>query len=363
MKKILYAIMFPLIAISCFVGCGCEKDRSIGDVQKAYIEMVESFNTDGGNKFFDVETDKFVISIQYPTDLKSAIDNTSCANDTQKRYRALFYQQEIISNIFAYYSNNEESFYTYTSGKDVNQDEINNLYNKVKNLHEALKEFEIQYNIFIDATEKDLSDIMKFNITTYSYYLNSLIDSSFDFIYTFQTMYEKYGCENEYDNPLTNLNTYVDKAYLDISYIVYLEDIKSFNHEVGENGVCDLSAIIGNEKTFEYLELLENRGAVSSVIVENYGKDTEAGILSTNAVNAFVYSREVFEQRLNTYVNAYNSVDNLTINQYKFELNGGIDYDSYLKTLSSSEKATIILMDSFVNENFNNYITKLKAII
>ena len=356
--------MFPLIAISLFVGCGCGEDRTVEDVKNVYLEMVDSFKTEEGNKFFNDELNKFAITISYPSNLTEAINNTSFANDTQKRYRALFYQQQILNNIFAYYNSNESAFYTYASGKEIDQDDLNALYDSVISLKEALTSFEQHYEAFIDATEQGLSDIMKFNITTYSYHLNNLIDSSFNFIYKFQGLYEQYGCESSYNDPtVSNLKTYMDKGYLDMSYIVYLENIKSFNQSVGENGVCDLAGIVGNENEFNLISWLDNREEISSTILDNYGLDTEAGITATNAVNTFVYCRDVFEQRLGTYLTSYGSVDNLNINQYQFNLNGGIDYNSYLKSLSSSEKATIILIDSFVSETFNNYMIKLKALI
>ena len=54
--------------------------------------------------------------------------------------------------------------------------------------------------------------------------------------------------------------------------IIYLENIKSFNHSVGSNGVCDLSGIVGNLSENNYLTLLdENRGTIKSSISENLG--------------------------------------------------------------------------------------------
>lgn len=356
--------MLPLIAMSVVVGCGCSKDRTIKDVQTAYNEMIVSFNLTEGNMFFTDTDNEFAIKINYSSDLQQAIENSSLSNDTQKRYKALFYQQQILDNIFAYYNNHQTAFYTYASGKEIDQDKINALYDSVKTLHEQLATFEKHYDAFIDSTSQGLSDIMKFNITTYSYHLNNLIDASFNFIFNFQSLYEKYGCENNYDMVSgTNLRSYVDKAYVDMSYIVYLECIKSFNQSVDVNGVCDLAPIIGSSSDYNLINLLDERKEISTSILENYGNDTAEGIIATDAVQSFMYVRDIYEQRLGTYINSYNNIDNETINQYQFGLVGGIDYDDYLKTLNSSERATIVLIDNFVGEIFTNYMTKLKSLI
>ena len=78
-----------------------------------------------------------------------------------------------------------------------------------------------------------------------------LIEDSFDFIYDFINIYTKY-CVSNYDvNSPANISLKLEKAYVDLAYIVYHENFKAFNHSVGSKGISDLSSIINS-----YFELL-----------------------------------------------------------------------------------------------------------
>ena len=342
---------------------GCGNDRKIEDVQQAYVNMVSAFTISGESDFFSDSENPNSIVIAYPTTVKQAIENANPSNDVQKRYRSLYYQQEILDNIYKYYNDYQEPFYRIAASKDIDKDEVKALYNSIKDLHEVLDTFEENYETFNDAVENGISDVMEYNLTSYSFYLNKVIDASFDFIFKFHNMYIRYCVDDYSSHNADNLKLYVDKAYLDISYVVYLENIKSFNYSVGTHGVCDLAEVVGSNNDFNILTLLDTRKSISTFIQENIGGTTEQAIQATEKVNLFSYVRDVFEQRLNTYVNTYNSLDMYKINQYKFNLSGGVDYESYITSLSASDRATIILLDNFVEDNFMNYVEKLNAIV
>ena len=52
-----------------------------------------------------------------------------------------------------------------------------------------------------------------------------------------------------------------------------------------------------------------------------------------------------------------------TINQYRFGLNGNVDYNSYITSQISSERALIVLLDNFIEDTFLNFVDKLNNIV
>ena len=118
-------------------------------------------------------------------------------------------------------------------------------------------------------------------------------------------MYMEYCVEDASVYNEHNLNLFVDKGYLDIARIVYLENIKAFNYAVGENGICDLSAIVGSSNEYNMLQLLDSKKNLSLAILENIGLETEEGLEAQSKLDMFVYSRNVYNQRVNNYLNTY----------------------------------------------------------
>lgn len=361
MNKYFKFLLIPVFALILL--CGCGSDVKLSKVQETFSEMKASMVIEGENNFFTNEENPNAISIKYSTQVQKAIDNANASNEVQKRYRALHYQQAILDIIYDFYNDYEEEFYRVAPSKDVDKEEIESLYDSVSELKTTLESFAHHYENFVVATKSGPSDIMAFNITSYSFYLNGVIDESFDFIHKFYDMFIKYCIEDYTLYNGTNLELYVDKAYLDIAYVVYLENIKSFNYSVGDNGICDLSSVVGSESEFNILDLLDNRKKVSTAISENVGLVTEQGKLAKSKLDLFVYYRDIFTQRLNNYLSTFRSVDMYQVNQYRFDLNGTVDYDSYLMSLSVSDRATLTMLDNFINDNFMEFVDKLNTIV
>lgn len=361
MKRIFSILLLPLVAVIMFVGC--KEKYTIDDVMKAYSNMIASQEVDGENLFFISEENPNAIVISYPSGVKEAVENKNPSNDIQKRYRALYYQQEILDNIFDYYNKYQENFYRIVKSKDLEQDTINDLYNSVKNINDTLNSFKEDYDTFVSATKNGISDVMEFNLTSYSYELNKVIDASFNFVNKVKNIYVNECIEDYSIYNSENLNSYVDVAYLDISYVIYLENIKAFNYSVGDHGICDLADIVGSENKYNLLKTLEERKSISLTITENIGQAGAIAKEMTDRVNLFVYTQNVFNQRFTNYLSNYNSLDMYTINQYRFDLVGSIDYDSYLNSLSASKRATVLALDNFVTDNFVSYISKLSTIV
>lgn len=341
--------------------CGCGGDKNSVNIKDAYLSMTTQYVIEEKNFFFSNSLKPNSIVIDYADNVDLAINSPDLSNDVQKRYKALDYQQKILNNIFDYYHNHQEEFYTKASS--ANKDDLNTLYNKVTNLKNKLKDFESHFERFEDATTESPFAIMEYHITSYSFELNKIIDASFDFIDYFHELYVKYCIEDYSIYNAKNIHVYVDKAYIDIARIVYMENIKSFNETVGSNGVCDMSTVVGSDNEYNILNVLDNKGTVSVNVLDNLGADNELGREVLQNLNEFTYIRDVFEQRLETYKTNYSKIDKKFVSQYKFDEMAEFDYDSYLKTLSASDRATLVMIDNFVSQNFVDMVVKLDKIV
>ncbi|MBQ7351943.1 MAG: hypothetical protein IJW59_03705 [Clostridia bacterium] len=360
MKRLLSLIILPLMAVAVLFGCG--KDKNLTDVKNLYETMVTEYKSGAQNLFFADASSPNSIKIYYPDDARYLItENEYQNNDLEKRYKALDYQQKILTNIFKYYENNYEKFYTKASSMD--KDEANSLYNKVKALKNSLDYFKDEYQDFRVDLKNGASNIMEYTITSYSFELNKVIDASFDFINYFHALNLKYAIENYDIHTAENIKIYVDKAYIDVSRIVYLENIKALNYQVGRNGVCDMAVVVGSENDFNLLDLLDERLEVSETIMNNLSDPSELGQQVKETLNELCYDRSVFEQKLNTYLYNYNALDIYTISQYKFDQMNGIDYESYLNTVNPSTKATIKIIENFISDTFEPYVEKLNKVV
>ena len=124
MKKIFNFLIFPILAVMIFCGCSCRKDKSIEDVQNAYGSMINSFiGEENHNVFFNDVENPYRIAISYTTAVEEAISIQNPSTDIQKRYKALFYQQKLLDEIFNFYNTYEEHFYTVTKNADLEEKE------------------------------------------------------------------------------------------------------------------------------------------------------------------------------------------------------------------------------------------------
>ncbi len=359
MKKILSLLILPLIALSCLFGC--KGDKTPADIEALYKNMVASYVVEEKNQFFANPDATFTISIAYNTAIQEQITNATPITDLQKRYVALGYQQKVLNNIFNYYEKNQAEFYKAMTSAEYKQVEIDDLYASLDNLNNTLKTFKEQYTQFM--TDVEGGDIMVFSILSYTYQLNRVIDSSFDFIYEFIDVYNKYCVEND-NVTAANLNRQIDEAYVDIANIVYITNLKTFNYSVGEKGVCDLLPLVSSpDNTYNYLNYLDNTKVLSSSIVDNLVSGAEHYDATKNKINDFSYARELMSQRSATYKTIMTSIDDYTLNQYRFKLVNGVDYDTYISSLSASDRANVQSLNNYINDIFKPFNEKLSLIV
>lgn len=366
MKKLLSLLILPLVAFVCLVGCG--KDHDIDDFKELYEKMktayiVEDENTgESTNIFFGSEVAPNTIVIAYNNNINSIISSTpnTSTTDLQKRFVALGYQQKVLNNIFNFYEKNYEEFYRVMSSAEYKKSEINNLYNSLETLKNTLDSFKNQYVQFV--SDFDSSDIMTFSVLNYTYQLNRVIDDSFNFIYEFIDVCDKYvAVEDKFTT--TSINYRLDKSYVDIANIVYLDNIKPFDYSVGNKGLCDLVSVVSVDNEHNLVSGLLQPKMLSQVMMDGLNESTATHTDTVAQLNDFFYSRELLTQRMGLFKNVLSRVDSYKLNQYRFGLVGGVDYDTYKTTLSASDRSDIMAIENYIADVFKPFVEKLKLIV
>ena len=118
MRKFLCSIFMPLLAVICLCGCGAE--INVKNIKNNYNELTTNYIYESENAFFN-DTDKpNTIAIYYPNNLKEIIySENEQQNDFQKRCRAIYYQQQILTNIFDGYEKYSDDFYLVAESKKI----------------------------------------------------------------------------------------------------------------------------------------------------------------------------------------------------------------------------------------------------
>ena len=362
MKKIFAVFILPIVALLCL--CGCGEERKSEDVKTLYENTKQVCIVDNDNKFFSDETKPDSIVIKYSDDVSALIYNVSPSSKLSKKYAVIGYQQKILNNIFNYYEKNKENFYLKMSSANFDKNEMNDLYSSLESLKSQLETFKNSYNTFTDATKGGVNDVMEFNLTNYSFDLNQLIQKSFDFIYKFINLNEKYCLENLDIVSIDSLESKIQKTYVDIAYIVYLNNFKAFDYSVGSKGISDdLDSIIGNTSEFLITKDLEDYKSLSVKIRTGLDAENADYANTMNLVNNYLYAIDVFNQRLSTYKSTYFEEDIYKITQYKFGLVIGVDYESYCTSLTKSRQASLRFMDDFVLNVYGRLVDTLGTII
>ena len=358
MKKIL-SVLLSILAVFMFVGCSEPKTPS--ELKSLYesTKKIGKGELEISNLFSDSSRPNS-ITIYYPEKIASIINlRTSDGNIKNKYYMSLAIQQQILSNIYKFYEEHNEVFYRNITSKEFDKDDMNNLYNSLNELNSCLSDFYIDYYEFVSIANDGVSDVLNAKIKLYSFELNKVIDKSFDFMYNFIDFYDKYCIENKDKTNLNYLDYSLDKSLVDISYVVYLENVKSFNSYVGDSGSCEVFNIIEtNIRKYDLTSMLLEF-ELSEEVKTNISTENNLYNSTKKKIEEYFYFNEIFEQKLISYKIIYNDIDFYEYNNYRMGLVNGITYNNYLQTLSQSEISNITLVENFIDITFYDLIEKI----
>lgn len=356
MKKLLSLLILPLVALMCLTACG--KDKTPADIKAYYESMKSAYIEEENNIFFADATRPDTISFAYDSTLNGYINSTSPAlTEVQKSYTTLGYQQKVLNIVFSFYEDYKDEFYRVMSSTDYKKSDINNLYASLETLNKTLGDFKVQYSQFMSDFKSD--NFMSFSLYSYAFQLNKVIDSSFDFIYDFIDVYNTYVAG---EDKMTSVSVAlkIDISNVDIANVIYLENIKSFNYTVGEKGICNLLPLVAESGSkYNLISLLQYAKHIGENISSNLNEGSANYDSTVTKVNDFAYARDVMMQRLSTYKGILSSVDMYQLNEYRFGLVGGVDYDTYKSSLSTSNKSNIVALENFINDIFKPFVEKM----
>lgn len=370
MRKLICLLILPLLAVFCFVGCS--DDKTFNDVKTLYEKMI----SENKEIFFIDEENPNTITIKYSEEINNLIKtNEPPVVKSFQRYVAIAQQQDILEVIFNYYEKNNENFYTNISSKDVSMSESNELYNRLQDLYSSLADFKDNHTRFLESTDTNASEVMTFSMINYAYELNLIIDKSFNFMNKFIQLNTKY-CVKDYDiNSIENIQLRIDKAYVDMAYIDFLESYKGFEFSVAEDkGVCDLSDMIADlynvkaeeseRESYDYENGYINIREIHQEILDGLHSDDANYERVQNKFNQLVYNQQLFEQRVDTYLENYKALNMYEINQYRYGVKQDVTYGRYKDSLPEETRIKLKSNEEFILEICNkNYIASLIEIL
>lgn len=396
-KKIFAFLLIPAMAIGVFVGCG--KKHTLLDVKSYYNNMVDkySYNVSGESTvekrsyiFDQRSTDGKVpgtsMYIRYEGKLGKGLakitnvynDEGWDSTDLYNRYFALVnIEQKLLDWTYNYYTSWADNLYdSYSLIKhDIKQDDVENLYEKVKDLDDAIEDF-----IKEKSKAEDEINAITFegaiNLTSFTYAFNDLIEASFDFVNAFKNFHVKYVW-NTYtfgDNVETNdrlLNRLIDEAYLNMAQVIYYENVKAFEYLE-----CDLNQLVEYaEENEEYIVagLLYKTGTpckdIEKSVLNKYGvlhtsadvKENMVGQTYNDSLKEYIYYLKAYNQKINIYKEVYSDFNFYKYNQIRLG-NGAVDLDEYKSSLGRLDGANLSLIENFSLGTFVSYVNKFASI-
>jgi len=356
MKKLLSLLILPIIAMFCFTGC--KDDITSTNINDLYNSMKAKYVVEEINNMFCNEEKPNTITINYSGNLYNSVYDEDPQTDMQKRYVVLNLQQKILNYLFNFYEVYQTEFYALAQTIEIDKKEYESIYNSLKALDTQLEDFNAEYKLFVQDVNDDKAT--PFSIINYTYYVNKVIDKSFDFIYNFINTYERHLVDTSVVNT-KSVEFLINKSYVDIARVVYIENFKAFNSSVGEKGVCDLIAIVDNNSAFNLIKKLDNPRAISASVKSALDAGNLDETISAD-INNFIYKKDVFNQRVYAYYQVVDVVDMYTLNQYRFNLVAGTDYESYKSTLSVSNRANVEMIEEFVSNYYMDYFNTIEKL-
>ena len=352
-----------------FFACGND-DKDIQDVKtKITKDVKEEFS-----KYFTNSELPNTMQVNYSTEQDgngSSLSNEINSNilsgktDNQLRFIALNkVYQPLMNYIMNYYEKWNESLYL----QNVSKKDATSLYNALKKYEQALDDFDSSKSEF-ESSVKILNDVKlapTFSITKFTYNYNKLVEAQIEFVGKFIDLHKQYVT---YPTTLSegNVERLVDEAYYNIACFVYYENVKVFEYNVGDNGICDLSNLMKeySKGSNEYVKLnfiQEKIKDLNSTLIDDISNPA-ASDYAIETLNNFIYSANVYNQRFEVYLSAYNNIDMYGLSNYRFNNVANANVNNFVSRFSVVEMAQYELLCNFSEEVFVDYINSLITVI
>lgn len=404
MKKMLAILIAPLLSLIVLFGCSAPK-YTTADVKREFGNFMDSYITDTTNNVFKFNlipqsslndegifneenlhanfTLEKIMYITYGSALNAKVNSDlveiNTLNAQYNQLRTVY--QTMLSLTYNYYANWSHNFFTNITQTEIEQEEINSLYSKIKDLKKATDEFlnaRQALESFIQMNSID-SEIAIPRVSSLNLKFNVLIEKSLSFVNQFKDLHKKY-IFNDTDITANSAKRLVDEVILQIAQAVYYDNVKAFEENNGVKLYELITKFSGNKYNIvtstNWLQDLTYEHTTGRFIIANSNLEAKISeeftvyhALTIEAIEEEVKAAAIarvthlkmlsqsFEQHFKIYKAMFNKV---SLTNYNIERELATKPNSYNPDkLSFEEKANIQAMKNF---NSDSIVTLISAL-
>ncbi len=385
MKKLLSILIVPLVAILMLCGCG-RTMRTVDEVTKLFEQNVNKYNEaniqgsqTNNNWYF--KDNSYVLRVVYDNEaelnkmVNTVYSNENDASVTNLQYKFLqlrtVYEREL-AMIYAYYDYFAKSFYENISAKEIKEEEVTNLYDKVRDMFKQLESFnsskiDLEREVKLYGID---SNILLASLDKFNYAYNGLVRKSLDMVEYFRDLHYNYFFKdaNQYDD------AYLNQMYYD-SLLCLAEFIyNDYLQPLTQNGVVTLVDVRNSiEDYFNIfkvkLDAENNETNLFNKIVKTTTPVTvsKASTGTTEAkIRQFENSLNTFKQYYKLYLKAFAKINVQRFYDLRYQRNGVTIEDFADKNgsiLDLSEFTNMNVVEDFESTSVENLLKAVYEII
>lgn len=350
--------ILPCFCVAC--SCGLEKYKS-EDIKNLYKTIVEYQidSKDGSNTMFATD---YTICVDYAPAVKNVFISAEPTANEYNLYALENIYNPLFEAIFRYYEKWNENFFE-TADEVLSRNEFNNLYLKLNDIHDALRELNIaKENMEAIVTNRGVDGTPSYEITSYIYVLNNVVDKSIDFVSYFRDLH--IAKIFNYDDVSTSTVTRtLDEMLLSFAKLVYIDNIIPFTTINGGTKICDVSILVkayyDDNSYVKFYALDKLNTELRSDVVYALDNGTDAVILSQ--ADQYMYYSNILKQNILTLESVSANINYYRLSLYRFgEVNGGVE--EYSKTISAKEHTSYIFLAKLEDFLINEYLPILNEL-
>lgn len=378
MKKFLSILIVPLVAVLMLCGCG-RTMRTVEDITQlfeqnkaVYNEASIQGNDTNNNWYFKDGENKYMMRVVYDneaglnklTQQTTANMDSNIPADLKIKYEQLrtVYEREL-ALIYAYYNYYADTFYANAKTKEVTEEELTNLYDKVRDMFKQLESFnssktdlEREVKLYGNNSSILIASIDKFNSA-----YNGLVRKSLDMVEYFRDLHYNYFFKgtDSYDDIYLRQMHY--DSLLTLAEYIYNDYLVPLTKN-GVVSMIDVTKAISAEYNIFANAKFNNIVRTTPVSVAQ----TKTS-LTVSEIKQFENSLNSFKQYYTLYLKAFANINVEKYYDYRYARNGvvGTYEDSLDTTIEKDvvEKANIQVVHNFEKEKVTTLLNVIEKTV
>lgn len=380
MKKFLSILIVPLVAVLMLCGCG-RTMRTVEDITKLFEQnknVYSEANIQGSqtNNNWYFKDDSYMMRVVYDNEANlnvlvnkkySDTNSLNNASDLDYKYWQLrgVYEREL-AMIYSYYNYYADTFYANAEAKEVSEEELTNLYDKIRDMFKQLESFnssKIDLEREVKLYGND-SQILSASLDKFNSAYNGLVRKSLDMVEYFRDLHFKYFFEgvNNYDY------TYAIQLHYDALLALAEYIYNDYMVPLTSNSVTTLIDV--KKAIIPFLNIFTDETFNKIVDVNHDGElvyvtKTSAAVTEAQ-IRQFENSLNTFKQYYKLYLKAFNKIDVNKYYDFRYARNG-VTADVYRDKngviIDVAEFANVTVVSNFESTSVSNLLNALNEII